>query len=166
MIVSSSTSSCTFPPSTPSSQTRLSYQRQSGTCLPHKQWKSEHANIMTEATQMHFFWLYYWECSTSFQVLAGANRALALKKLHPQCKVHLSCLRLKEGLSQAQELQEVGGWQRALVNNDSSLQRTAGMVRRRATSGAVKTVLGCAAKAPGSSLVDLCFLGAVHPGSH
>ena len=49
--------------------------------------KSEHTDVMTEATSMHFFWWFSRECSTSFQVLEGAFRALARKNcVHTLCK--------------------------------------------------------------------------------
>ena len=38
---------------------------------------SQHANVMSGATSMHPFWRFYWEFNTSFQVLAGADRALS-----------------------------------------------------------------------------------------
>ena len=38
---------------------------------------SEDANVMTEATPRHLFWRFFRESNTSFQDLAGANRALA-----------------------------------------------------------------------------------------
>ena len=54
---------------------------------PWRQSPSEHGNVMSGATSMHSFWRFSRECNTSFQVLAGDNRALALKNhVQARCK--------------------------------------------------------------------------------
>ena len=48
---------------------------------------SEHANVMSKTESMHYFWRFYRECNTSFQVLEGDNRALARQNnVQARCK--------------------------------------------------------------------------------